>query len=75
MGGQGGSNSKGEYYRNTLELYDPATNIFSSAGGTSFNCYGCTATLLDNGKVLVVNNGTAELYDWTAARADLSEWR
>lgn len=26
-----------------------------------------------NDKVLVVNNGTAELYDWTAARADLSE--
>ena len=73
VGGQGGSNSKGEYYRNTLELCDPATNIFSSAGGTSFNCYGCTATLLDNGKVLLVDNGTAELYDWTAARVGLSE--
>lgn len=72
-GGRGGSNGGGEPYRGSLELYDPATNSFSSAGGASFKCYGCTATLLGNGKVLLVNNGTAELYDWAAARLGLSE--
>lgn len=66
-GGGGGGNGGGEPYRGSMELYDPATRSFSSAGGTSFKCYGCTATLLGNGKALLVDNGVAELYDWTVA--------
>lgn len=55
----------------TAELYDPATDTFSSAGKMSTVRCGHTATLLQNGKVLVAGGITAELYDpatnsWTA---------
>lgn len=58
----------------TSELYDPATGTWSPTGSLSIGRYAHTATLLNNGKVLVVggyNNNyggiaLAELYDPTA---------
>ena len=50
---------------NTAELYDPATDTFSPAGTMSVPRCGHTATLLPNGKVLVLSGATAELYDST----------
>lgn len=57
---------------NTAELYDPASDSFSAAGTMSAARCGHTATLLANGKVLVVSGTSADLYDpasntWTAA--------
>jgi N-acetylneuraminic acid mutarotase len=57
---------------NLAELYDPATDSFSSAGAMSVVHCGHTATLLQNGKVLIVGGTDAELYDpatnsWSSA--------
>ena len=60
----GGGNS-------STQLYDPATNTWSNAGGMSAQRSNHTATLLGNGKVLIAggtgNNGattnSAQLYD------------
>ena len=57
--------------RDTGELYNPATGMWSLTGSLNTHRSGHTATLLQNGKVLVAggltanNNGinTAELYD------------
>lgn len=65
----GGRNER--LYLKTAELYDPATNSWSSAGSMAVPRESHTATLLPSGKVLVAggfNDGTgdlnsAELYD------------
>jgi N-acetylneuraminic acid mutarotase len=66
----GGGVVGGDKESNSAELYDPATGTWSFTGTLNIACEGHTATLLPNGKVLVVggygNNGalnSAELYD------------
>jgi subtilase family serine protease len=57
----------------TAELYDPATGIWTLTGSMNYARGAHTATVLPNGKVLVVGGdsgsgeiGTAELYDPTS---------
>jgi N-acetylneuraminic acid mutarotase len=57
---------------NLAELYDPATDKFSSAGAMAVVHCGHNAVLLPNGKVLIVGGSDAELYDpstnsWSSA--------
>jgi len=51
----------------SAELYHPESGIWTATGGMQYQHAGHTATLLGNGKVLVVggqgSGGTAELYD------------
>lgn len=75
-------------YPANAELYDPATNFWTPAGNLAQARSGHTATLLPNGKVLVVGGiyrvgdqigvvATAELYDpatntWTVASSPVT---
>jgi Galactose oxidase, central domain len=70
-----GGNGPGVVCYNTAELYNPATNIFTSTGSMfDAHCYGAPATLLQNGQVLITGgndatggpNNNADLYDPTA---------
>jgi len=67
----GGGNWVGEHILSSAELYDPATEIFTTTGSMATGRTGSTATLLPSGKVLIAGGegccyysmGSAELYD------------
>ena len=69
-GGFAGSGTENNPYRST-ETYDPQTGSFQAAGSMTVGRSGHTATLLNNGKVLLVGgwtghydaHRTADLYD------------
>jgi hypothetical protein len=69
-GGFAGSGGEYNPYR-TAELYDPSSGTFQSAAEMTIGRSGHTATLLKNGKVLIVGGwtgrydlrGSAEIYD------------
>ena len=63
----------------TAELYDPDTGIWSFTGNLNTGVEGHTATLLQNGKVLVLGERSAELYDsdtgtWSSVGLDGDNW-
>ena len=47
----------------TSEYYNPTTGVFTSSGSMNTLRSGHSATLLVNGKVLIVGGSTAEIYD------------
>jgi hypothetical protein len=61
----GGGNAQINTATSLVEVYDPATGLWADGGTVSLNSVSNhTATLLPNGKVLVVSpNGTAAQYD------------
>ncbi|HET9530102.1 MAG TPA: kelch repeat-containing protein [Blastocatellia bacterium] len=50
-------------FLDTAELYDPETGTWSFTGSLNFFIEYSSATLLQNGKVLLLGGGSAELYD------------
>jgi hypothetical protein len=70
-GGNGSSGSGDSIDLTSAELYDPDSGTWSATGKMVGNAGLATATLLRDGKVLVVGGGRAQLYDpasgtWTA---------
>jgi len=57
----------------TAEIYDPAQNLWTATGSMSLPRSGGAATLLPDGKVLVVSGTAAELYSEMQQPVDLSE--
>jgi len=60
----------GKIYATNSELFDPVTGTWSISGSLNYPRFGHTATLLPNGKVLVIGGGptNAELFDPTTER-------
>jgi hypothetical protein len=65
-GGFGGSGTESNPFRST-ELYNPKTGTFEAAGDMSVGRSGHTATLLRNGKVLIVGGWTGRYKLWRSA--------
>jgi hypothetical protein len=68
VGGTGADYYAFSGYFRTVELYDPATQSWSSAAPMNYARINATSTLLPDGRVLVVgddgvNEGTAETFD------------
>ena len=57
----GSDNRPGSSAGTSAELYDPTTGTFTATGGMA--APHCCATLLNNGKVLMIGGPSAELYD------------
>ena len=81
-GGKGGLGQEGTTF-DTAEVWDPESNAWSPAGTLSVGRAGHTATLLNDGRVIVTGSKgkvtTAEIYDpasgeWSLA-GEMSEWR
>ena len=81
-GGKGGLGQEGTTF-DTAEVWDSESNAWSPAGTLSVGRAGHTATLLNDGRVLVAGSkgkiATAEIYDpatggWLPA-GEMSEWR
>jgi hypothetical protein len=59
VGGEGGASRSSAVGLSSAETYDPATGIFTVVGSLPGSSPGVVATLLGDGRVLVVNRGMA----------------